>query len=845
MHAHRFTRSALLGSSVLVLVLLPAAVARADSYGEIQPRIGSKEPGTANGQFSSERTRLLGVDPTDNSVYVLDEPERYSQEKREVIDPETKTCVINEVTGKCELEGFGPVTRHFRIQKFTAGKSGYAFSASVSFDQVSPESEFYENGFLQAGVEGIAIDPELHRLYVLTADNREAGLTVDDKYGTSGQGIVAASTLYAFSTKEEAGKLVPAAGTKEGVLTGPGGGGFEAQSSTPGKALLQPAGITVDAKTHDIIVLGHIDEKGEATDNITNSGDHYVLQRISSNGELGPRYVDKTGFFKSEAPETLPDSPAVAAITAGNERVYVNFDGLVEVPYEFTSEASPHRVSTRLVAPLGNGIASGPKAGFQKETEAISGGALVAAVNGTLYAMGDIKTEELGVGTDHRVGVLAFSGNDGSELGWSGGQTPLLEGAKDKCATQPELAQFPELPLRIAAGSEEKVFVLNTEFLKRWEGEEAQTLEEEEERAIEGEKTKGPFFPAVIELGPGGSGCPHAGGEELAAEANGKPLTEAQSIPAGSSVKLSAFLKQGDALSVEWEFGSGGEKQTVSGDELQMVSVTHKFGHEGLFAIRATIRTDNLATPSVTLEWPEKIKVTGSPPPERPIVEGPASALVGQVVTFSDPQSGGIAKYKWNFGDGVKEETVVPHASHAYAHSCGCKVELVVANAEGKESEPGSKLVTVTEPEVHKEESKPEEHKEEPKPEEHKGSGGTLAYAVSVASTTLTVSPSGSFAIKIDCAGTSACSGTITLKTLTAVVTSHKHKAILTLGSGSFSLTAGQVKSVTLHLSVKARALLAHAHVLRARVTIAGHDSEGKPHTTVLTVTLKPARRHH
>jgi hypothetical protein len=45
-----------------------------------------------------------------------------------------------------------------------------------------------------------------------------------------------------------------------------------------------------------------------------------------------------------------------------------------------------------------------------------------------------------------------------------------------------------------------------------------------------------------------------------------------------------------------------------------------------------------------------------------------------------------------------------------------------------------------------------------------------------------------------------------------------------------------------LHLSSKARALLSHAKVLRAQVTIAAHDAAGATRTTQETVTLRAAR---
>jgi hypothetical protein len=46
-----------------------------------------------------------------------------------------------------------------------------------------------------------------------------------------------------------------------------------------------------------------------------------------------------------------------------------------------------------------------------------------------------------------------------------------------------------------------------------------------------------------------------------------------------------------------------------------------------------------------------------------------------------------------------------------------------------------------------------------------------------------------------------------------------------------------------LHLSAKARSLLARSHVLRARATVLAHDPTGASRTTLATVTLKLAKK--
>jgi hypothetical protein len=120
-----------------------------------------------------------------------------------------------------------------------------------------------------------------------------------------------------------------------------------------------------------------------------------------------------------------------------------------------------------------------------------------------------------------------------------------------------------------------------------------------------------------------------------------------------------------------------------------------------------------------------------------------------------------------------------------------------------------------------------------------------LSYSASLAKTAVTVSKAGALALLVDCAGRSTCSGTVTLRTLTAVSAGKHKKAILTLAAVSFTLAGGQARSLTLHLSAKARALLSRSHVLRARATILARDSQGVMHTTQTIVTLRPQKAKH
>jgi PKD repeat protein len=117
-----------------------------------------------------------------------------------------------------------------------------------------------------------------------------------------------------------------------------------------------------------------------------------------------------------------------------------------------------------------------------------------------------------------------------------------------------------------------------------------------------------------------------------------------------------------------------------------------------------------------------------------------------------------------------------------------------------------------------------------------------------LASTSLQVSAAGFVTLRISCpAGESTCAGSLTLRTLDAVLASGGHAAktarsVLTLATGSFSVAGGESKTVTLRLSPRARALLARVRTLRSRATLLAHDLLGASHTTQTIVTLRAPR---
>jgi hypothetical protein len=116
----------------------------------------------------------------------------------------------------------------------------------------------------------------------------------------------------------------------------------------------------------------------------------------------------------------------------------------------------------------------------------------------------------------------------------------------------------------------------------------------------------------------------------------------------------------------------------------------------------------------------------------------------------------------------------------------------------------------------------------------------------------LTASVFGTVALKLRCPVAQArCIGTMTLRTLHPVSvgatgTHGKAKAgVLTLAAGSFAIAAGQSRLLVVHLSEKARRLLARSHILSVRVTLVARDPSGATHTRQTTASLRAGKANH
>jgi PKD repeat protein len=764
---------------VLSALSLAPLSARADSYGELG-HFGSA--GTGHGQFrltgpsinGTNGTRAFGVDATEDAVYVGDEPK----------------------------------AKEYRIQKLTS--TGAFEAATAGFKPPNRQ-----------GIEGIAFDPALKRLYVLALERR--GVLEHDP------GVADAGTLYAFSTEAAGEVLPPASGTVEGVLTGPTT--FNSQSDVPGDALLKPKGIAVDPTSHEVIVMGELDEGNEVAS--------FALQRINaSTGALGARYVDRSGLL---TPASEPNSPVVSPDGA----VYIeqiDAEGiaqLVRVPSDFTSAQPP--------TPFINFV---PLGSLESETNAVvefangSGGESVegggglslspeAGGNATIYADARVFESITEVEGAYYTGVLAFrdvGDSEGFELGWTAGQSRQVT---EECAIG---TGGPTAPM-VAGGAGEKVFVLDSKFAH------------------------------VVELGPGGSGCPTAEAGEILATTNGTPLSG--TIPGGTEVTLVTHLTRANALSVEWSFDEGEAKPlVVATDEYQNTRITHRFEKGGELTVTETIHTDNLATPTISRTI--KIPVSVSHLPPNAVIVGPRTIGVGQAATFDGsaswdpngaPGSSPLESYRWDFGDGTSAVGESPEVEHTYTETGLYVAKLVVVNGYGLESQPTEIDVTVDVPPPPPETSPgasgaptgppapllPVEQPSASPPSVPPSVSSPPVPDVRLTRTSLVVGANGSVVVILSCPrGESRCSGTVAMRggqPANAVSKGGSRRrsktTVITLAKGEFAIPGGQSRSIVLRLSAAARTLLARSGAMPARATIVARDAAGNSHTARSIVTLR------
>jgi Immunoglobulin I-set domain len=782
---------ALLAAGALLVPLLASAAPAdaASSYGELL-RFGGKGTNRtgAEFQFAGEETHAFAVDPASGSVYVGDETAEGSEK--------------------------------LRVQSYSAS-GAFEGEATIKPPNLPKGIASFE------GYEGFAVTHEENRIYVLATFKRFAEDAFDGN-------IVVAGALYALKSTPTDGKLEPAEGTgKEGLLGS--AETLDANSETQGKALLEPSGIAVDPLTGEVLILGIDDEGAGAL--------HTAVEHVSSKGAVLFTWIDPATVSE----ETEPDSPVVSA---RGKLFFESGDELLALPASATSGAPEAVFSFAEPETLETGPFVGELASFGEGETSFGGGLSIisegAASEGRLVAFAEIHamTEAGGLGED-RNGALNFNYvEEGehvrvSEAGWTGGVPG--EGAGEK--VKPCEIGFANANPSAAATGDDGV-----DFLS-------------------------PAWSEVIELGPGGSGCPPA--EEapsgLEVTLDGKRVASPE---ISDTVTLLARIVQANVLSVTWVFGDGQETvvATASGEQTQTAEIAHKFVKTGDLTVEAIIHTDNLATPELRLKSSVDVIETrqGSPKVKQQPV--PTTVLEGETAKLEASASGEPQPTtqwevstdkgeKWTSLTGQTRDTLeladVATTQNGYQYRAtfdngvGTPVSSAAATLTVEtEQEREAKILKQQqeeEPPVHQQESRtppPTSEPESPKPAQQVDGLKEASPRATLASTSLSVSAAGAVVVKVSCpTGVSECTGTVTLRTLSALAaargTPATKKSILTLAQGSFSVPGGQSRALTLHLSSEGRRLLGRSHSLHVRATVASRDPAGASQTVLGTVTLR------
>ncbi len=331
--------------------------------------------------------------------------------------------------------------------------------------------------------------------------------------------------------------------------------------------------------------------------------------------------------------------------------------------------------------------------------------------------------------------------------------------------------------------------------------------------------------------GPSGVGAPASLSlfEPLLPKAAITPPAEAVAgTPATFSGSSSSDPYPGATRSYSWAFGDG---QTGTG-----VSVAHTYAAAGEYTATLTV-SDNygLQSPPVTA------KVVVAAPSKSEEEEAAKKAREAKEKAEAEKKA-----------KEVKEEEAAKKAKEAKE-----KEEAEKKARETKERElRTSEAITQEARRVFEEAAARLKAEQEAQANQgsagSSGQGGTAGFKAAKAvapaailkGAGLRASRGGWFVLRIACpAGSSGCQGTVTVRTLGAVVAAPGSRAsVLKLAGAGFNLPGGQVGTTRLRLTARARTLLARKGSVRVRVSIVAHDASGASAVTHATATLHGVR---
>ena len=347
-----------------------------------------------------------------------------------------------------------------------------------------------------------------------------------------------------------------------------------------------------------------------------------------------------------------------------------------------------------------------------------------------------------------------------------------------------------------------------------------------------------PEVARVLRFGNAGTGC---GFDPIAPSEAG--FTVAPTNPTkNQEVTFTASATDDGPLtdaSYTWSFGDGA---TATGQ-----TVKHTFTANGAREVTLTVTDADGLTATV-----KKTVTVTSQAPTAAFTAAPTTLTAGATVSFdgtgSHDPDGTIARYEWDFdGDGAFDAEGAK-VTHVYGTAGSFQARLRVTDDDGRTAS-ATRTITVT--------AGRRQHNPNPPtppvvttptpPVGGTDVGGTVppvigtgdkAVAASIKGGTLTADAKGIVTVTVSCpTGKASCTGTLTLKSASAIAAKSTKKKALTLGTARYTVAAGKSVSVKVHLTAGGRKALKKLKTIKITLTAAGASPSSA------TATLKAAKR--
>ncbi|HSR95314.1 MAG TPA: hypothetical protein VLK56_10660, partial [Solirubrobacterales bacterium] len=427
---------------------------------------------------------------------------------------------------------------HYRIQKLSATGQ---FKASVEIPRFS---DLPEHNKIVA-LHGIAVDAALHRLYLIEGCKVSIPAGACKAFGST----YSATRILVYSTEPSGTALVP-----------PSGGPTTLPLPEGGETLYNPQSLAVDPSTGDLVILAE------------NAAGHTVVQRVSSAGVAGARFVDTAdalrpgngGELRATSIAVGPDGKTYT-LTGGSPSG-VKFPGKEltrawRLPANLASlEALPGFAATALAEEWENGL-------LKESNAPYTGGPQVAISpdGATLY-----WKENVSLSRDDTPGEVLVRGYS---LTGQGETKVVYGGGESDCAIATSSAGIATIG--------DKLVVFDY-----------------------GPEVESPSYgPDVLTFGPGGEGCP-APVARLATydpEEEEPVLGEEITVQKGALVGFDASESEffGAVLKkLEWEFGDGDQESSIDGMH-PPETTTHRYLKAGTFKakLKANVQGSPVGNP--------------------------------------------------------------------------------------------------------------------------------------------------------------------------------------------------------------------------------------------------------